>query len=136
MSNVTALFKAPVQPHTAFDDFWAAYPLKKSKGFARAAWQRAIRKASPELIIAGAALYASTAEPPYIKHPATWLNGECWADQEPVPPPMLDQSEARLSVMAQSIARASKGNRFAAEWVKNNVTDEDRSAMRARGMIE
>jgi len=136
MSNVAVLFKPVAQPHTAFDDFWAAYPKKVSKGFARTAWQRALRKAPAEIIIHAAQLYARTAEPPYIKHPATWLNAECWADQDPEAASISDPREVRLTVMAQSIGRANRGNKFAAEWVKNNVTDEDRAAMRERGLIQ
>ena len=131
MSNVTALFKAPVQPHTAFDDFWSVYPKKVSKGFARTAWLRAIRKATADTIIEGAMRYAQTAEAPYIKHPATWLNAECWADQEPESPAPLD----RLEQLARLWFKPPMTN-FKRDWIARNVTPEDTAAMRERGLIE
>lgn len=130
MSNVTALFKAPPQPHTAFDDFWAVYPLKKSKGFARAAWQRAVKKEDPIVIIEAAMRYAQTAEPPYIKHPATWLNAECWADAEPEAAAPVD----RLEQLARLWFKPPM-SKFKQDWISRNVTDQDIAEMRRRGLI-
>lgn len=70
----------------AFDIFWEVYPLKKGKGAARKAWVRAIRKISEEDVINGAIRYRQEKREQntpgrYIKHPATWLNGECWDDE-------------------------------------------------------
>jgi hypothetical protein len=64
--------------------FWDAYPRKVAKGQARKAWRTAIRnrKAGPKEIILAAERYRDdrtrTAE--FTAHPATWLNGERWAD--------------------------------------------------------
>ena len=69
-----------------FDDFMAAYPRKKEPGKARRAWRAACKKESPSVIVAAARQYAREKEgSKYIKYPASWLNGECWAD-EPDPP--------------------------------------------------
>ena len=70
-----------------FEDFWAAYPRKKAKGHARKAWERAVRHTDPLVIIDGAKRYAEekrTEDPMFVKHPATWLNGECWEDEPDV----------------------------------------------------
>lgn len=68
--------------------FWTAYPRKVGKGQARKAWTTAIRKADPAAIIAGAKAYGEQRhgqDPQYTAHPATWLNGERWADQQATP---------------------------------------------------
>jgi hypothetical protein len=69
--------------------FWAVYPRKKSKEGARASWRKAIKKADPAVIIAGAERYASEregADPQYTSHPTKWLNQGCWADEADPPP--------------------------------------------------
>lgn len=66
-----------------FDEFYAAYPIKKGKGAAKKAWEKAVKKADPDHIISNAALYASSVQnkdPKFIAHPATWLNAERWDD--------------------------------------------------------
>ena len=67
---------------TDFDTFWAAYPRRISKGAARTAFERAIRKTSLEAMLSAIADYIRF-KPERIdfKHPATWLNGECWDDE-------------------------------------------------------
>ncbi|MCA3572748.1 MAG: helix-turn-helix domain-containing protein [Aestuariivirga sp.] len=69
----------------AFDEFWLAYPLRKAKGAARRAFDKAIKGgASAAAIIEGAKLYASERagqETRYTAHPATWLTGERWTDE-------------------------------------------------------
>lgn len=74
------------KPPDAFDEFWAAYPKKKSKGAARKAWDKL--KPSPEM---RATILRSIerakqssdwleADGKYIPYPATWLNAEGWED--------------------------------------------------------
>lgn len=69
-----------------FDAFWRAYPRREGKGAARKAWDRAIRRARAEDIIAGAQRYG--ADPnrvdQFTAHASTWLNAERWTD-EPLP---------------------------------------------------
>lgn len=71
----------PMQP--TFEDFWAVYPLKKSKADAIKAWPKAIKKASPESIIAAAISFRDdpTRDPRYTAHAPKWLNGERWNDE-------------------------------------------------------
>ena len=61
-----------------------------AKGQARKAWKTAIvkRGVDPKVIILGAERYRddrSRMSRPidYTKHPATWLNGECWLEAQP-----------------------------------------------------
>ena len=74
------------KPPDAFDEFWAAYPKKKSKGAARKAWDKL--KPSPEMraMILRSIERAKQssdwleADGKYIPYPATWLNAEGWED--------------------------------------------------------
>jgi hypothetical protein len=65
-----------------FDTFWRAYPRRISKGTARTAFAKAIRKTTLEAMLAAIEDYKRF-KPERIdfKHPATWLNGECWSDE-------------------------------------------------------
>jgi hypothetical protein len=65
-----------------FNAFWAAYPRRVAKGHARAAFDKAIRKTTLETMLAAIIDYIRC-KPDRIdfKHPATWLNGECWDDE-------------------------------------------------------
>ncbi|MBR0695137.1 helix-turn-helix domain-containing protein [Bradyrhizobium lablabi] len=83
---------------TAFAEFWAAYPLRKAKAAAERAFIAKIKRgADPNAMIAGAKRYANERagqDPKFTKHPATWINGECWLD-DPSPgtgPPTIDNS--------------------------------------------
>lgn len=76
----------PTDDDPDFAAFWGAYPRKVGKGQARKAWLKAVKTATPAAIIAGARRYAEQRQgqdPQYTAHPATWLNGERWADQPP-----------------------------------------------------
>lgn len=75
--------KPPSDNDPDFARFWDAYPRKTGKGQARNAWPRAIRKTDPATITAAAQRYRddpNLPEPRFVPHPATWLNGERWAD--------------------------------------------------------
>jgi len=80
----------PATDSPEFIRFWSAYPRRVGKGHARRAWNQATKKkgADPESIIAAAEAFAAQCksnrtEQQYIPHPATWLNGERYADPEP-----------------------------------------------------
>lgn len=81
------LIGAVVNP---FAEFWEAYPRKKGKGQAERAWKTACKKADPARLIAAAVSYRQQvqgSDMQFVKHPSTWLNGECWLD-EPDPTPV------------------------------------------------
>lgn len=65
-----------------FSLFWRAYPRRISKGAARDAFTKAIRKTTLETMLAAITDYIRF-KPERIdfKHPATWLNQECWDDE-------------------------------------------------------
>jgi hypothetical protein len=65
-----------------FDAFWAAYPRRISKGAARTAFAKAIKKTTLEVMLEALKAYRlHKPEKIDFKHPATWLNGECWDDE-------------------------------------------------------
>ena len=69
-----------------FDAFWAEYPRKVAKGAARKAWPKALKKTDAGTVMAALAAQKAAGlgrDPLYTKHPATWLNGECWLDEIP-----------------------------------------------------
>lgn len=74
-----------------FAEFWAEYPRKVDRGHALKAWQRAARGGVlPPLAEILAALRRQTLstgwqDEVYIPHPATWINGERWADMPAAP---------------------------------------------------
>lgn len=71
-----------------FPEFWKLYPRKIGKGQAERAWAGAVKKTSPAEIIAGLrrqlpslAMQRRT-DGDYRPYPATWLNGQRWADEQ------------------------------------------------------
>lgn len=79
--------RAASEPDPDFDRFWVAYPRRVEKLDARKSWADAVKKASPDVLIAAAARYSEQerdTEAKFIAHPATWLNKERWTD-EPAP---------------------------------------------------
>jgi hypothetical protein len=71
-----------------FDEFWANYPRREGKGYARTAWAKALKKTDAATLIKEAGAFAARSmgsDPKFIPLPATWLNGERWADEQPTP---------------------------------------------------
>ncbi len=71
--------------------FWKAYPNKKAKAFAMKALDKVAfaGKTAWADLMAGLERYISSRDVKrgYVKHPATWLNGGCWMDEQgPTPP--------------------------------------------------
>ena len=71
----------------AFHFFWEIYPIKIAKASAVKAWDKAIQKENPQIIIEGAKRYAAdpNRNETFTAYPATWLNQQRWND-EPLPP--------------------------------------------------
>jgi hypothetical protein len=70
-----------------FDQWWAHVPRKVAKGQARKAWAGAVKKAGGAAILIDATRrgvgWNADREAKYQPYPATWLNGERWADEAP-----------------------------------------------------
>lgn len=79
----------------SFEEWYAAYPIKRDRGAAAKAYTKALTKAAGdrrvksgdltavELLLAAAASYRDdpNRDPGFTKYPATWLNRECWLDE-------------------------------------------------------
>lgn len=64
-----------------WENFWTAYPHKVAKPLARKAFEKSIRKAKIQEILAGLARYIANNPPEWHwANPATWLNQERWND--------------------------------------------------------
>ena len=114
-----------------FTEFWAHYPRKVGKRKAETKFKTALKRASAETIIAAAQKLANDPNLPelrYVKHPATWLEGDCWTDppyeralttserrmkagyevmqrmatREPAPDPFMTQHTANRSLTGKS----------------------------------
>jgi hypothetical protein len=75
--------KAPkkVSNENLFLEFWEVYPRKVARGDALKAYLKALSRASHAEILAGVKRYKP--DPKFTKHPATWLNADCWLDEAP-----------------------------------------------------
>jgi hypothetical protein len=106
-----------VDDDAEFAEFWSVYPRHVAKGAARRAWKTARKRATADDIIAGARRYgADTTRPPqYTKHPATWLNSECWAD-EAEPQAGIQQRPGRAAPWRDQTVTAEEHARLAAQF--------------------
>nr|DAL93366.1 MAG TPA: replisome organizer protein [Caudoviricetes sp.] len=80
-----------------FENWWAEYPNKKSKQDAQRIFEKLLtaKRVSFDELLAGAKAYAEhcrqeKTDPHYIKHPSTWLNQGCWADEYELSNPAND----------------------------------------------
>lgn len=72
-----------------FDQFWQLYPRKIGKGQARRAFGAALKKASAAQILAALQKQPFHPQERFQPHPATWLNGERWLDEQSQQDPVL-----------------------------------------------
>jgi hypothetical protein len=71
-------------PDLLFDQWWEEVPRKAGKGQARIAFRAALGKAPFDVLLSGIQRYRQDRDGQdsrFTKHPATWLNGECWSDE-------------------------------------------------------
>jgi len=68
----------------AFDTFWNLYPKRIAKADALKAWNKAIKKKTPDELIALTKAYSESKLPDmtYIPYPASWLNKELYESVE------------------------------------------------------
>jgi hypothetical protein len=108
----------------AFAEFWRAYPRRVARDAAARAFERAIeRGADPAALIAGAQRYAAERagqDPKYTKHPATWLNAGCWAD-EPAGDVTIDQQGNVVAVERPQQRAQPQGYAEAAEMLADEL---------------
>ncbi len=80
--------KGTVIEPAGFEEFWKAYPRKKSKGDAEKAWRALKPDEHLQESILNALRIATTSEDwlkdsgKWIPYPATWIRGKRWTDDE------------------------------------------------------
>lgn len=100
--HVATATKQPSQSEIQFESFWSIWPKRIAKADARRAWDKSIKKATPDIIIHAATQYANSPYKPerqFIPLPATWLNGERWADDLPQAPDVVTKAQKNLSTV-------------------------------------
>jgi len=74
-----------VQSTETFDQFWALYPKKADKIYARKIWDKVTKTIDPECVLAGLRLQQAALVDAktrgFCKDPATWLNKGSWEDE-------------------------------------------------------
>jgi hypothetical protein len=106
---------ARADPYTGlpgFAEFWATYPRRTAKRAAANAYRSALNRGTdPQLIIKAAAAHRDQPgrDLKFTKHPATWLNGDCW----------LDELEPHLTRTDQRVAQAREAGRRVGEQLRN-----------------
>jgi hypothetical protein len=102
---------------SGFEAWWSPYPRKVAKGAARKAYRKIVdgHRATPAELLAGCRRYAAERDgqdPRYTKHPATWLNGECWKDEAThfTPPATSSGLTGFASVLAGLAAIPDEGD--------------------------
>lgn len=109
-----------------FDEFWMIYPRKVAKGNAQKAWTKAVKRASVEEILAGARRYAEARQGQdnqFTAHPASWLNGDRWADDFNAIKPQEEKRNGKKDGDAAEFARRA-GERWATRRLDSG-SDQD-----------
>jgi len=119
--------KESTDEKTGFADFWEEYPKKKSKGDARKAFEKAIKKVSLQTILNAVRKHKSGAQwmkdnGQYIPYPATWLNREQWEDEPDFTPADNSQKPA-YNPHARNDGRA--GYQGAMKILEELIDDEE-----------
>jgi hypothetical protein len=109
-----------------FELFWEIYPRKQSKPAAQKAFIKALKSADSETIIQGAKLYAHdpNREPGFTKLAATWLNNECWDDEQLPSKQQAPQRQQQQEQARQDFLNASTPQVFEQQQIEN-ITDWD-----------
>ena len=101
-----------------FDTFWANYPRKVGKGQAKKAYEKALKVAYRDEILAGAKRLADDPNLPeltYVKHASTWLAAESWTD-EPFPARNTQNSKADAIAAMHKAAAEQTANGGVSRW--------------------
>ncbi|QAU06608.1 DNA binding protein [Gordonia phage WilliamBoone] len=95
-----------------FEQWWELYPRKEGKRKAFEKFVVALRKTTLDVLLSSVQSYVehvtrNRTELKYIKHPATWLNGECWHDEYKSSPAMIKPKTGESILRDRIIQRHS-----------------------------
>jgi len=104
---------------SAFNSFWSVYPKKDDKGLARRSFEKALKRASIEVIVAGAEKYRDdpNREQAFTKNPSTWLNADAW-ENGPLP--------SRVVRKPRKLTNAEEGALLVAKWRAEEAAQEQK----------
>ena len=102
---------SPDELELHFREFWAAYPLKRGKGAAAKAYEKAIEKVAPDYLLDRTRKFRDDPYRPDDFTPlcTTWLNQERW-DDEPYKKRDKDKTNSEKNVENLRSAMALLGN--------------------------
>jgi hypothetical protein len=121
-----------------FDVFWKAYPKKDDKPLAKRSFEKALNRATIDVIVAGAERYRDdpNRDPAFTKNASTWLNADAW-ENGPLPAPKgkranwedaadlarkyAAQEQQQIEYVNENAARAIESD--AVSWLKG--VDDD-----------
>lgn len=115
-----------------FESFWKSYPRRVAKGAARSAFVKAVKKTTLEAMLKAITEYvAMKPEKIDYKHPATWLNGECWDDE-------WEPAQSKAPALKTSADRFQSREEYIAYHVQKNapepVNDDMKQRLRSAGI--
>ena len=98
-----------------FQEFWSRYPRKVGTGAAKKAYDKALKSARHDDIMAGLSEQLPALESrqkQYIPHASTWLNQERWKDETEQPADVsehrhADTGDRQINVAARAIRSPS-----------------------------
>jgi len=94
--------------------FWNRYPNKKAKALAVKALDKVAKAGKTRWVdlINGLEryIYSYEVQKGFVKHPATWINGGCWQDQEQTTPLPVEKPKSFFEV-ASDLMSAGNGER-------------------------
>ena len=116
---------------TQFRQFWSIYPVKQDKPAAKRAFEKALKRANAETILAAAEQFRNdpNREPAYTKYPATWLNADGW-ENGPLPPSRRLTNSERAALLARKYQAEAQ---FEANVVDAEIAWEDSSPLKELG---
>ena len=105
--------------NSGFNQFWAVYPKKDDKPLAKRSFEKALDRASVEVIVAGAERYRDdpNREDLFTKNPSTWLNADAW-ENGPLP--------SRVVRKPRKLTNAEEGALLVAKWRAEEAAQEQK----------
>jgi hypothetical protein len=107
-------------PPNYFEQFYARYPNKKAPDRARKALDKVARCGKTRWLelITGLENYilSRDVQRGFVQHPATWLNGGCWKNQEQTTPLPVERPKSFFDVAAESYGRANETGPDQGRW--------------------
>ena len=109
-----------------FDKFWSVYPKKDDKPLALRSFEKALKRATVDVIVAGAERYRDdpNREGLFTKNPSTWLNADAW-ENGPLP--------SRVVSKPRKLTNAEEGALLVA---KLRAREQEKKAIESNARVE